>query len=279
MFKKRIYLMVIAVLAFANISAQNTTSFTTTKTGKGNQNIIMICVYGCSSKVWDETVNSLSANATCYTLNFSGFAGNTPQAEPSVPLWEKDIVDFIKKNKIDKPVLIGHSLGGTMALDLASKEPGLFSKIIVVDAFPCLPALSNTAFKATDPINYSVYTDLFEKMTNDQFYNMQKAGILQMLSDTSKLSMVLDWSVRSDRRTLGKVLGYFMNTDLRVRLSAITCPSLILLQPNFKNTQDMVKQQYSSLKFAQFQYATKGLHFMMYDDKEWYLNSLRSFLK
>jgi hypothetical protein len=51
------------------------------------------------------------------------------------------------------------------------------------------------------------------------------------------------------------------------------------LQPNFKNTQDMVQQQYSTLKFAQIQYATKGLHFMMYDDKEWYLNSLRSFLK
>lgn len=279
MFQKRIYLLVMAMLALANINAQNTASFTVTKTGKGNQNIILLCGFACSSKIWDETVNSLSANATCYTLDFSGFAGNTPQAEPAVPLWEKDIVDFIKRNKIDKPVLIGHSMGGTMVLDLAAQEPGLFSKIIVVDAFPCLPAIYDTTFKAKDHIDYSIYTDQFVKMANDQFYNMQRAGISQMLSDTGKLGMVLDWSMKSDRRTLGKVYGYFMNTDLRQRLAAITCPSLILLQPNFTKAMNMVQSQYDSLKNAEIQYATKGLHFMMYDDRDWYLNSLRSFLR
>ena len=177
MSKKKIYLFVIAMLTITNLYAQNTASFTITETGKGKQNIILICGFACSAKVWDETVNCLSANSTCYTLDFSGFAGNKPQTEPDVPLWEKDILDFIERNKIYEPVLIGHSLGGTMVLDMAAKKPGLFSKIIVVDAFPCLPAVYDTAFKAADQINYSPYTDQFVNMTNNQFYNICQVTI------------------------------------------------------------------------------------------------------
>lgn len=279
MIQKRIYLLAMAMIVLINTRAQNPASFKVTKTGNGKQNIILICGFACSSKVWDETVKDLSKKATCFTLNFSGFAGNEPQTEPLVPLWERDIVNFITANKLQASVLIGHSLGGTMVLELAAQEPKLFSKIVVLDAFPCLPKIYDTAFTAKDPINYEFYTEQFTKMNNSAFYNMQRAGITQILSDTTKVSMILDWAMKSDRKTLGKVYGYFMNIDLRQELSKITCPSLILLQPKFKNVKDVVQAQYASLKNAEIKYATRGLHFIMYDDREWYLNALKTFLR
>jgi len=51
-----------------------------------------------------------------------------------------------------------------------------------------------------------------------------------------------------------------------------------LLEPSFKGEKG-ITEQYSKLKTAQLEYANKGLHFIMYDDKEWYLNELKAFLK
>ncbi|HEX8279126.1 MAG TPA: alpha/beta hydrolase [Segetibacter sp.] len=272
-------LLVVAVLLWNYANAQDNSSFTIATSGRGERNIIFIPGLGCSPAVWQETINALSGNATCYAVGFSGFAGNKPQENVDIKLWEKDLLRFIKDHKIEKPVLVGHSLGGVIALELASEAPGIISKIVVVDAFPCLPAVLDPAFKASENFDDKPIVDQFVKMEDGQFYNMQKAGFKQMLADTSRLSMLLDWSMKSDRKTIGKGYAYFMNTDLRSKLSAIQCSSLILLQPAFKAREDVVKQQYQLLGKADVKFATKGLHFMMYDDKEWYLNTIKSFLQ
>ncbi|MFT7352674.1 MAG: pimeloyl-ACP methyl ester carboxylesterase, partial [Flavobacterium sp.] len=66
--------------------------------------------------------------------------------------------------------------------------------------------------------------------------------------------------------------------DLRKKIENIKCPSLILLEDSFKTIKPAIKEQYKKLKNANLQYSTKGLHFIMYDDKEWYLNQLNNFL-
>lgn len=90
----------------------------------------------------------LSKTKTCYAVSFSGFAGSKAQADPDLTLWENDIVKFIKDKKIRNPVLIGHSMGGTLALQIAANHPDIISKLVVVDAFPSPTALYNPRFKS-----------------------------------------------------------------------------------------------------------------------------------
>lgn len=70
----------------------------------------------------------------------------------------------------------------------------------------------------------------------------------------------------------------FINTDLRLKIKNIKCPSLILLEDSFKTVKPAIEEQYKNLNNANLQYSNKGLHFVMYDDKEWYLNQLNNFL-
>jgi hypothetical protein len=70
----------------------------------------------------------------------------------------------------------------------------------------------------------------------------------------------------------------FSNTDLREKIASIICPTLVLLEPSFANLKLAMNDQYKNLKTAQLVYATKGLHFIMYDDKEWYDNELNTFI-
>ncbi|MDJ1503186.1 alpha/beta hydrolase [Xanthocytophaga agilis] len=258
--------------------AQNTSPFQVTVTGKGKQAILFIPGYSCSGDVWKETIQQLGPNYTSHVFTFAGFAGIAPQANPSLNEWVQAIGHYIQTQKLNKPIVVGHSLGGVAAMWLASEYPDKIGKLVVVDALPCLTAIYNSNFQSQPTPDCSAFIQQFEKMDPQTFKTTQYTTMRSMVADTSKLETVVQWSIKSDKATLGKIYCDFSNTDMREKIAAITCPSLILLEAGFKAYQDTMNSQYKNLKTARIEYSTKGLHFIMYDDKDWYYNQLRTFL-
>jgi len=246
--------------------------------GQGTRSIIFIPGFSCSGEVWSETKSHYEKDFTCYTLTMAGFADSKPQPNASFRNWETGIANFIKENKIEKPIIIGHSMGGGLALAIAADFPELIDKIIVVDALPCLPALMNPTYKPKENNDCIQMVNQMTAMSGDQFYQMQKITIPRLLEDTSKQELVVSWSVQSDRKTFAEMYCDFTNTDLREKIKTIKCPSLILLESYFKNLKPAIEEQYRNLKTANLQYANKGLHFIMYDDKEWYFTQVNNFI-
>jgi len=277
-YKIRIIIFLLTILCVNVYGQTKKYAFNFQKTGQGNQTIIFIPGFACSGEVWDETVKIFKNKYICYTLTMAGFAGAQPQTTPSFNNWEESIADFIKDNKIDHPIVVGHSMGGGLALALASDYPDLVGKIIVVDALPCLLALSNDSFQSKKDNDCSKVINQMKAMTEDQFYQMQKAGVKSLLADSAMQEKVINWSLKSDRSTFAKMYCDFSNTDLRDKIKNITCPALVLLEPYFSNIKPRIEAQYKNLKSVKLQYATRGLHFIMYDDKQWYFNQLTNFL-
>lgn len=277
------YILIIALLFSAlclNVFAQTKQyPFEVSKTGKGKQALMFIPGFASSGAVWDETKAVFEKDFTCYTLTMAGFAGVKPQPNPSFENWKNEIANYIKNNKIEKPILIGHSMGGGLALAIAADYPDLIGKIVVVDAFPCLAALSDPSFKSKENNDCSAMVTQMTAMNETQFYDMQKQMMPRLLEDKAKLETVVDWSVKSDRVTFAQMYCDFFNIDLREKIATIKCPSLILLESYFINLKPAIEAQYKNLKTANFQYAGNGMHFIMYDDKDWYLGQLNNFLK
>lgn len=276
---KYLFLSLTFIYLATNAFAQNKTyPFDVIISGKGKQSIIFIPGFACSGEVWNETKSDFEKDFTCYTLTMAGFAGIKPQPNATFTNWENSIADYIKENKIEKPILVGHSMGGGLALAIASDYPGLIKKIVVVDALPCLAALSNPSFKSKENPDCSQLVNQMTAVSDEQFYQMQKMSIPRLLADTSKQELVVNWSVKSDRKTFAEMYCDFSNTDLREKIKTIECPSLILLEEYFKNIKPAIEAQYANLRSADIQYSNKGLHFIMYDDKEWFFKQLVNFI-
>jgi pimeloyl-ACP methyl ester carboxylesterase len=273
------FTILLAMLGLQNYAQNNNTyPFEVKISGKGSQSIIFIPGFGCSADVWNETKIDYEKNYACYVLTMAGFAGAKPTENPSFLNWESGIAAFIVENKIKKPIIIGHSMGGGLALAIAADYPDLLSKIIVVDALPCLSAISNPSFKSKENNDCSGMVNHITTMSAEEFLQMQKMSMPQLLADSSKQDLIISWSVKSDKKTFAQMFCDFLNTDLRVKITNIKCPALILLEPSFLSFKSVVNEQYKNLKTANFQYATKGLHFIMYDDKDWYDNQLKTFI-
>ncbi|MEZ5344768.1 MAG: alpha/beta hydrolase [Pyrinomonadaceae bacterium] len=272
------FVIFIMLLCFSAGYAQHVSSVNAIEKGNGKETVILLAGLGTSSEVWNETMNSLSDNNKVYAISFSGFAGNTAQADPSIELWEKDILKFIKDKHIKNPILVGHSLGGTLALKIAADHPGIVSKLVIVDALPSPSAINKPDFKRNSNLDCTPSIKQFEGMNENEFYSFQKNLVSQMVTDSKDREAVLGWFAKSDRMTFGKIYCELLNTDLRKSIAAIKSPTLVMFQPLFKSKKSEVKAQYSSLKNSDIRFAGKGLHFIMYDDTEWFLDNLRSFL-
>lgn len=259
--------------------AQNTYPFEVKISGTGNQNLILIPGLSCSGDVWNETVARYNKVYKCYTLTFHGFAGVPPDDSANFNSWGTGVARYIRDHKIAKPVIIGHSIGGGMALMLAADYPELIDKIIVVDALPCLGAIQNPAFAVNPNPDCSSFVKRFQSMSDQQFYQMQKRTMPSLMADTVHLEEAVKWSVTSDRKTFAEIYCQFSNIDMRGQLSNIQCPALILLEGAFTGIKPAIADQYKDLKNAQLEYANRGLHFIMYDDPDWYFKQIDHFLK
>jgi len=267
---------IVGINVFAQTGAKH---FQVKITGSGNQSIVFIPGFACSGDVWNDTRAVYEKNYKCYTFTMAGFAGAPAEASPAFKSWEDAIATYIIQNKIDKPIIIGHSMGGGLALAIAADYPQLPSKIIVVDALPCLAAMYNPAFKSNPNNDCSPIVAQFTGLTDGQFYQMQAHSMRQLMDDTVHLKQIIQWSVASDRETFAMMYCDFMNTDLRDKITAIKCPALILLESYFATIKPAIAAQYGNLKTAQLVYANKGKHFIMYDDTDWYKQQLADDIK
>jgi len=63
--------------------------------------------------------------------------GQSPHASiHSFPAMVDDLTEFIEKHHIDNPIIIGHSMGGKVAMSYALENPGNVKKLVIIDISP-----------------------------------------------------------------------------------------------------------------------------------------------
>jgi pimeloyl-ACP methyl ester carboxylesterase len=104
------------------------------KVGKG-KDLVMIHGWKQDASTWWGVVDLLKDDFTLWLLDLPGFGRSDL---PKKPFYMKDFADtvfeFIKLQKIHKPILLGHSLGGRTGIKLAASYPETISKLILEDA-------------------------------------------------------------------------------------------------------------------------------------------------
>src|SRR5947208_3099659 len=131
-------LFALALALPAAMSAES--AFQVKISGHGSP-IILIPGLASSGETWDSTVARYQDRYECHVLTLAGFAGVPRIPGPMLESVREQLAAYIREKKLVKPVIVGHSLGGFLALDLASKHPDLPGKLIIVDAYPSLGAI------------------------------------------------------------------------------------------------------------------------------------------
>lgn len=280
---KKAFAFLIIIFSFSQSNAQNK-AFQVEVSGKG-QPIILIPGYSCSGEVWNETVAHLKDRYECHVITIAGYAGVPKLDTPVLKTVRNELINYVKTKKLNKPMLIGHSLGAFMSLWVSSVEPDLFGKIICVDGLPFVSAMQDTTANAEvlkknpqfDPVTVARN---FEMLPAENYVQNMTSAMLYQVNDTARAKQIATWSSLCDRRTLGYTIVEISTTDLRVEIAKIKQPVLVLgsIYGTEANSFLMLNHQYRNLPTKTIEVANSK-HFIMYDVPEWFYAKVDAFLQ
>jgi pimeloyl-ACP methyl ester carboxylesterase len=263
------------IINYGNILGQSK-AFNVKVSGKGEP-VLLFPGFTCTAQVWEETIAAISANHECHAFTFAGFGGVPAIEMPWLPTIKDEVLAYIRQNRLNKPIIIGHSLGGTLGMWLSATEPTLFKKMIVVDGLPCTGALMIPNFKTSDMVYDNPFSKQQLAMDSLSFRKMSSQMAFGMCMNKAKHEQLINWMTIADRKTY--VYGYIdlLKLDLREDLARIQIP-VVVLAATFPNKQVVEKtwnSQLAKLNNKVIHYADNSAHFIMYDQPEWFMNKIK----
>ncbi|MGK5027862.1 alpha/beta fold hydrolase [Janthinobacterium sp. RB2R34] len=278
-----------AVHAAPAAAAATHPAFQVGVTGKGTP-VILIPGLASSGEVWQGTVAHLCGPAQqrqCHVLTLAGFAGAAPVAGDLLAQAESQLAGYISDNHLGQPAIIGHSLGGFLALKLAIDHPQQVGRLVIVDA---LPALGATQLPTITPEQLQGMAAQMRAamlaQDDTSFAQQQRRSVAGMASKPDDVARITGWGMRSDKNTVIAAMATIIGTDLRQDVARITTPTLVLgTWIAYKDyapraaIEATFRSQYQKLPGVQIAISDAARHFIMYDDPDWLHGQIDQFLK
>jgi len=277
------------------LSADAPHAFRVEVTGSGRPMILIPGLASSGPGTWATTVARYQSRYRCHVLTLAGFAGVTPITEPMLAGARTEIASYIRDQHLDHPVIVGHSLGGTLALAIAADHPDLVGPIVVVDSLPFLAGAQFQAKTLEDARpGIAAMRTYMTSQSRDQFNAYVKSGASTKFMATSQtdLDRITQWSLDTDQLTMADAMADLMSLDLREDVARITSPTLVLgtwagLHEQLKGYgmdlpreafAQTFEQQFAKLSRLHFAMAERARHFIMFDDPEWFFAQVDAFL-
>jgi len=267
-------LLLCSVVSFAQNSA-----IKIEKSGNGIP-VLFLPGFITPGSMWTETAKNLKGNYEAHFVSYAGFNGNAPISMPWYSTIKKELIAYVKANKLRQVKLIGHSMGGNLAVELAVELGDIVDKVIIVDALACMREVMMPGIPAESLQYESHYNKQMIEMNDEAFAKTATMMAQGMTTVTEKQALIKSWILEADRKTY--VLGYtdLLKLDLRPLLAQIKVPVLILGAPF--PTKEIVlpnyEKQYANLTTKKLEIAPGGRHYIMFDQPEWLYDQLNTFL-
>ncbi len=252
--------------------------------------VVMSAGLSTGAWVWHPMTDPLAKAHTVYLVTLPGFSGNAPLAEGSnFSAAGVDLLALLRERKLDRPVLVGHSLGGTLALALAEECPELFSGVVLVDALPVFPGLAyaspaqRAAFAAQSAAQLSSMEPAQFSASFLSYMNTVGTTNAPFAAAAARLQ------AGSDQKAVAAWTGELLEKDLRADLPKAALPILEIIPYNpadavppraysKEQTLAFYKALFSGAPDVSFVMVAPSRHFAMLDRPEETLAAILGFL-
>ena len=275
----------------ARLTAPATTSFVSDRLsveviGQG-PDVILIPGFGCSREVWRATAERLKATHRVHLVQLAGFAGEPwthgdgPFVQPAVD----ELNRYVRDQGLERPAVVGHSMGALVGLVLAQQHPDAISRLMSVDSLPFFGALRGpqVTVEAMRPAAEQTAQSLLT-LSDDAFRAAQVGSAQGMTRDPALRQRLVDWTTGSDRRAMASAMRDVLLTDARPGLAAMTTPVTVLYAADADGGAPAAQadqvwgSQYAPLPGAKLVRIDGSRHFIMADQPERFAQALDAFL-
>ncbi|HEY9084679.1 MAG TPA: alpha/beta hydrolase [Candidatus Tyrphobacter sp.] len=257
--------------------------------GSGPRTLVFIPGLTCGPWEWSGEITHFASSYAVYALTLPGFDGRLTIAGPLFQTTTADFWKLLESKHIVKPVVIGHSLGGTMGFMLATQHSELLGGVIALDGLPILPGMNFMPRAQVEQIASRTQAQI-ASTTPAQFATYERTTAVPPLvtapGDAAAISMLTG---KSDPGTTARWLQEDMLLDLRPQLPKATVPILLIapfdasVDAQYTLTTIAKKQAYYASLVAgapnlHIVMVDHSRHFAMYDQPQAVTDAIAQFL-
>lgn len=190
----------------------------------GQDTVLLLHGLGSSSQDWENQIPALSKIAKVLTVDLRGHGkSDKPNLPYSIAMFAQDIAKLVVELKLGRVHLIGHSMGGMIAFQLALDHPELLKTLTIINsapqaAFPSLRTRFNFYLRGLS-VKWFGMKKLSKSLAQVIFPKPEQA--------TWRETFIQRWCENDSQAYLNS-LQAFQNWNLLDRLKTLMCPTLII---------------------------------------------------
>ncbi|MHA1914585.1 MAG: alpha/beta fold hydrolase, partial [Promethearchaeota archaeon] len=210
-------------------------------TGEGDP-LLLIHGLGSSTRDWEEQVPVFSTKYQVITIDLRGH-GKTdkPKGPYSIKMFAEDIAELLNILEIKLVNVLGISLGGGVAFQIAVDFPDLVKSLIIVNS---TPEVRVDSFKQK--------REFIKRTIIIKLVGMKKMGevlaprlFIKPEMEDKRLKLIERW-MENDKKAYLAALYTLKGWSVRNQISNIKCPTLVIGSDE-DYTPSSIKEEYTAL--------------------------------
>lgn len=262
---------------------------TVTATGTG-PDVVLLSGLGGHPEIWSAMTAAIPGRRY-HIVEVAGLSGRPAGANASGAVLEPvagEIARYIREARLERPALIGHSMGGSLAMMVAARNPELASRVMVIDMIPFVGAMFGTPESTAESIR-EVAEPMRQRLaalTADERREQAEETVANLVRTPERRPRIIAHSLASDTRVSDQAFYDLVVTDLRPELRNIRVPVTVLwVEPpelpfGPEQLAENFRTAYANLpQAAVIRQIPDSYHFIMLDQPAAFEREVRSFLE
>ena len=249
----------------------------------GGRPVVFIPGLASAGAVWDAAATSIEDGHDLHIVTLAGFAG-VPAVDPIGPFIERAVgglADYLDEEGLQDVVLVGHSLGAQIALQLAAARPDAVGQILVVDSAPFYAALLNPTITPEAAAQYgAALRTQMAGTPREQFLGFARQGIAIQSITESGQKQVMEYMEASDQAAVAQAMGEVAGSDYRPMLAKVSATVTVLAAwsdgtpYSSDQLRTVYEDQYAGLADVDIHVVANSRHFIMLDQPDAFADAL-----
>ncbi|WP_323762880.1 alpha/beta hydrolase [Maricaulis sp.] len=239
------------------------------------RDVILVPGLATPGEVWAETVAALGDSVDAHVVTLAGFGGVSALERGErgvVGSAVADLAAWIAAENIEDAVLVGHSMGAQIALQLAADAPDQVSAVVVVDSAPFFARLFNPAITEAQAAAYAAGVSAqMAAAPREQFLAMSRQGLPVQSITADGQARVMAWMELADQAVVSQAMGEVMGADFSSVLPQVSVPVTVMYAwsegapVSADQLESVYANQYAGLAAVELQRIEGSRHFIMLD--------------
>ncbi|VBB43422.1 Alpha/beta hydrolase fold containing protein [uncultured Paludibacter sp.] len=262
-----------------------------TDMGSGDKTVIMIHGLGSYLRAWERNMEEVSKTARVIAIDLPGYGKSSKEPHDGAMIFYAEIIkEFVKQLELKNIVIVGHSMGGQIAMTTALQYPDMVKGLILVDPagferftkgqkqwFRDVMTFDGVRLTTADAIQNNLVTN-FYRMPKDADFMITDRLAMRSAEDFSAYCYAVVQSVNG--MVDYPVIDYLQDIKIPTLIFFGENDNLIpnrFLNPGF--TKNIAQYGASKIKNSKLIMVPKTGHFMMFEKPQVFNSETTAFLK